>query len=139
MGRPRSPVVQRFIALTHGPATGCVEWQGRLDLDGYGTFWLDGKQRRAHRAAWLIFVGDLPDDLVVHHECRNRRCVNPLHLNLLTPTENAAERRCCHCGICDRCRHTDYMRDYYRSDPVRAEANRERVRRYKRTIRAGGR
>jgi hypothetical protein len=67
---------------------GCWLWQGPLDRDGYGTFYLRRKNRRAHRVAWFSLNGPIPDGHVVNHVCRKRSCVNPQHLTLVTRLEN---------------------------------------------------
>ena len=67
---------------------GCWEWQGYLDKDGYGNFLLLRKSRRAHRVSYWAFSGEKPDKLTVHHKCKNTRCVNPKHLELMTVSEN---------------------------------------------------
>lgn len=59
---------------------GCWEWQGALDKDGYGWFSFKGKNCKAHRASYKLFVGKLDSSLQIDHLCRNRRCVNPHHL-----------------------------------------------------------
>ena len=67
---------------------GCWLWPGSPHTAGYVT--LRGKTGRtifAHRASYAIFKGE-PGDLVVHHKCRNRLCVNPEHLETRTITEN---------------------------------------------------
>ena len=67
----------------------CHEWQGPLDRDGYGTFYLRRRGRRAHRVGWFAHNGPIPEGMVVNHSCRNRACVNVQHLRLFTVTENA--------------------------------------------------
>lgn len=67
----------------------CWLWQGQLDKDGYGTFYLRRVGRRAHRVGWYMLNGEIPEGMVVNHVCGHRNCVNPQHLDLLTPRENA--------------------------------------------------
>lgn len=68
--------------------TGCWEWNLRLDRDGYGQIGIHGKNWLAHRASYTIFVGPIPDGMQLDHLCRNRRCVNPEHLEPVTQLEN---------------------------------------------------
>lgn len=67
----------------------CHLWQGPLDKDGYGNFFLRSLNRRAHRVAWFDQFGPVGDELVINHTCRNRSCVNPQHLHRATWKENA--------------------------------------------------
>jgi len=69
----------------------CWEWQGmkKPGWGGYGLFWFDGtSQNKAHRTAWNLIYGDIPDGLGVLHTCDNPSCVNPLHLWLGTQRDN---------------------------------------------------
>lgn len=56
---------------------------GRDVEDGYGFFNVMGELPTglAHRIAWLLLRGDIPDGLVIDHLCRNRWCVNPWHMD----------------------------------------------------------
>lgn len=72
-------------------ATGCWVWQGYVGTHGYGTVRSGGKSYQAHRLSYLLLVGELPDGSVVHHKCNVKMCINPEHLQAVTPHENVAE------------------------------------------------
>ena len=75
-------VKKRFMKYVSINPNGCWDWTGGKNRQGYGHFHLDGDWR-AHRAAWLLFKGPLPE-LQLDHLCRNRACVNPEHLEPVT-------------------------------------------------------
>lgn len=70
----------------------CWQWTGRDDRKGYGdlSVKIDGKWRncKAHRIVWTLLCGPIPDGLQIDHLCRNRLCVNPDHLEPVTPFVN---------------------------------------------------
>lgn len=68
--------------------TGCWVWMGCKLPRGYGRFWKDGGMRLAHRVAYELFTGPIPDGLQLDHLCRVPGCVNPAHLEAVTHAEN---------------------------------------------------
>ena len=58
----------------------CWEWTGGTNTSGYGTFNLNRIKHLVHRLAYELIIGLIPKGLVIHHICRNKKCVNPNHL-----------------------------------------------------------
>ena len=91
--RPRPPE-DRFREKIAIDDTGCHVWTAAKDKDGYGQFRDGDKIRQAHSWACEQSTGNpLPEGFEIDHICRNRACVNPQHLELVTHTENIRRQR----------------------------------------------
>ena len=73
------------------PLSQCHVWQGRTSWSGYGMTSLAGHTTGAHRANWMLHRGAIPAGMHLDHTCKNRLCVNPHHLRVVTPRQNVLE------------------------------------------------
>ena len=88
------------------PDTGCWLWQKSKNHDGYGWTSLNNKTHQAHRLVYRLLCGEPLPELVCDHLCSVRHCVNPAHIELVTPGENirrspvtpSGRDRCLQCG-----------------------------------------
>lgn len=71
-----------------GP-NGCVLWTGTIDHKGYGSCHIHGHTVMAHKLIYEALVKVVPDGHQLHHTCSNKNCVNPDHLELMTPADHA--------------------------------------------------
>lgn len=80
--------------ITYEPMSGCWLWVGAVHGEfGYGSFRLGDSPKKAHRAAWVLYKGGIPEDLHVLHRCDNPGCVNPDHLFLGTHDDNMKDMK----------------------------------------------
>ena len=113
-GKKPAPIAERFWRMVDQSAgeTGCWLWTGNT-WKGYGQFGVQQspgkwKQNKAHRIAYELMVGPIPDGLQLDHLCRQPSCVNPAHLEPVTnrvnglrgisPTANHARKTHCRVG-----------------------------------------
>lgn len=135
--------LDRFIEkIRLDSETTCWTWMGHVNASGYGMFRLNGVMINAHRAAVVLYGGELLPGKECDHLCRNTKCVNPAHIEQVThavnnersnsPSANNARKDTCpRCGSafarradksrtcvgCQRRRSSVNLRNRYHSDP----------------------
>jgi hypothetical protein len=98
--------VERFMRHVQELDNGCWRWTAAVKPNGYGITPASGRMWQAHRAAYDLFVGPIPDGLHIDHlchgrdvscaggwGCEHRRCVNPDHLEAVSGRENLLRGR----------------------------------------------
>lgn len=95
---PKRPLMERFeekVELV--PFSACHWWAGAQQPQGYGQIRIDGESPGAHRVAYELYIGPIPEHdsshgMCVCHSCDNPSCVNPAHLYLGTNKDNMDDR-----------------------------------------------
>lgn len=82
------PDMERLTRYIDKRPDGCWLWTGHTVRGGYGGFNFRGSRVDAHRASYVLHCGEVPTGLHLDHLCRVRLCVNPAHLEPVTPKEN---------------------------------------------------
>ena len=80
--------IERFLSKLIIKESGCWEWIGGRSGAGYGELRTGGNRIKAHRFSYEWFKGKIPDGLQIDHLCRNHKCVNPDHLEVVTNRDN---------------------------------------------------
>lgn len=97
IGKPPAPKVLEYLhnpdystRLAYKPdwETGCWNWLGRVSVFGYGQKPTRQGTKMAHRVFYEALIGPIPPGLQIDHLCKNKRCVNPQHLEPVTAREN---------------------------------------------------
>jgi len=83
------PAIERFEEKFK-KSDGCWEWTSSLNNNGYGQFHYRKKNVYSHRFSYELYVGPIPNGMVLDHLCRNTKCLNPKHLEVVTQAVNMA-------------------------------------------------
>ena len=80
---------RRLASKSRRTRSGCMEWRGATQSRGYGSVCIGAKKTAlAHRVAYFLHHGGIDAALTIDHLCRNRRCVNPAHLEQVSNRTN---------------------------------------------------
>lgn len=82
------PYEQRIAGRTERMPSGCLEWRGAVGRNGYGKLVFRGRVTSAHRVAYELAHGPIPQGQLVLHRCDNRVCLEPAHLYLGDHAQN---------------------------------------------------
>lgn len=81
-------IKERLLEKIIKDKNGCWNWTAFINKGGYSIIMIQGKPRRGHRISYEEFIGEIPHKLDLDHLCRNRKCINPKHLEPVTRKEN---------------------------------------------------
>ena len=107
--RPPKPVAAGRLNFRVIAETGCWQWMGGVDRNGYGKVRVRSKTLWAHRHSYEQLRGPIPPGMSMHHTCGNRACINPDHLRLMESGEAA---RCGKHAKLDRAKVDEILRDF---------------------------
>lgn len=80
---------QKLIRFLVDSNNGCWLWNGSVSKDGYGRVGFKREARDAYRVFYRVVIGEVPEGKELDHLCKNRRCVNPYHLEAVSHKVNS--------------------------------------------------
>lgn len=83
----KRPLIEIFLKKIKIDEGDCWNWTGIIS-HGYGIFRIGKLRRQAHRVLYVLFVGTIDAGMTIDHLCKNKRCANPKHLQMVTVGEN---------------------------------------------------
>lgn len=88
---PLPPINERFWSYVY-KTDGCWWWTGAHNGKRYGSMRVGDTHKLAHRYSYELLVGSIADGMQIDHLCRNKLCVNPVHLEVVTSQINNQRR-----------------------------------------------
>lgn len=83
---------ERLAELSVTEESGCIRFTGSIEKSGYGRIMINRVKYGAHRLAYELANGPIPDGYVVRHKCDNPSCINPSHLEVGTQADNIKDK-----------------------------------------------
>lgn len=84
-------LIGRFERKVRKRPFDCWLWTGSKNRQGYGQFWCGGRNTKAHRVSYELYVAKIPEGFVVMHVCDNPSCVRPAHLRAVRQADNVMD------------------------------------------------